>query len=512
MNEWDELVQQGILGLDRHPLSLTIPAEISALGDQLTAVEPEVRFLQLATLLAQYRAAAVRPTAPATATAIPPCPSEHATTPPTGAVNLLHQLLADDDQQLVLEWLQHAARHTMYAPHATLPQLLKVAAKQSAVAEALVPCLGERGRWLMQLNPAWRIAAAEVLAAEDWQTGSSAARLHYLQRLRQQSPVSARLLLENSWPQETAKERAAFLGALRSALSAEDEPFLEQQLGDRSATVRSEAARLLAGLQKSRLQQELLAQLTLYLTLERKWLRRALTVKLPAEYNPAWTQWGFREQSPLDARIGQKAGWLVQLVALLPPSTLVAHLGVDAVEFLTLVQASDFAEVLNIALLEGAEVHQDHPFFLAELNHLQRLVALDQAPQNEWLDRFVRCVPLLPTTLREEVLLRYLTQLRERAFADWNVLGALLRSVGPLSPALTEQLLTVQLPALLQRIPQDYSLSRVLADAAYRFAPAAYPRAVKLFVRPLKERTEPMERFLHIYQLRYQMEKEFIHE
>ena len=361
----------------------------------------------------------------------------------------------------------------------------------------------------MRLNPTWSIAAAEIVDETDWRVGSGEARQHFLATYRQATPENARVLLEAAWAQESAKDRALFVGALRHNLSIADEPFLEYCLADRSQAVRSEVARLLAGLIGSRLQQRLLTELTEYLALERKWLRRIVRVKLPAHYKASWAPLGVRDDSPLGVRIGQKAGWLVQLIALLPPSALVAHLGTDAVDFLDLVRASDFAEALSTALIEGAELHQDHAFLLAELHHLQRLLALEQVPRTEWLDRFTRYAPLLPPPTREQVLQRYLTGSQSAAFPDWTLLGAIIRSFAQLSPSITTQLLEIHLPALLQRRTRDYGIGRVLLDTAYSLAPAGYPAAVKLFVRPHEERPDYIDHFLRIYQVRHQMEKEF---
>ena len=509
MSAWEQVVQQGILGTNRQPLPLPAHASLALLSAQPPVVDQETRFLQATALLTQYRTAGSQPIAlPATADALR-CPAETGRPAPANATATLRQLVADSDQKLLIEWLRHAAQQTIVAAPELLPALLELATKQRPVAEALAPCLGERGRWLMHLNPAWPIAAAEIVDENDWRVGASEARLRFLQHYRQQEPKAARTLLESTWTQEAAKERTAFLGALRSGLGLADEPFLEQCLADRSLAVRTEAARLLAGLVGGRRQQALLAQLTNYISVERGWLRRSLQVKLPARYETAWADLGIREESPLGVRIGQKAGWLVQLLALLPPTVLVAHLGVDAVEFLEFVRTSDFAEALTMALLEGAELHQDHAFLLAELNHLQRLLTLEQVKASEWQDRFVRYAPLLPTSVRDQLLLRYLTALPGNAFADWTTMAVVMRTFEQLSHNVTNNLLTVQWPALLQRTTQDYGIGRVLLDAAYLLAPAGYPTAVKLFTRPFAERPDYIDHFLRIYGLRHQMEKEF---
>lgn len=507
MNAWTDLVQQGILGTHRQALQLPALDGVADLWSQVATGDQETQFLQAAALLAQYRAAGSQPLP------LPPdaphCPPESGRLAPAAPATLLRQFVADGDLKLLTEWLRSAAPLGMVAPYDLLPALLELAAKQRPLAEALAPCLGERGRWLMRLNPAWPIAAAEIVEETDWQVGSSEARQQFLQRYRQRAPDAARALLESTWAQETAKERTVFLSVLRSGLSRADEPFLEQCMRDRSQTVRTEAARLLAGLAGSQHQQRLLTELTAYVNVERKWLRRTLQVKLPTRYDPAWAQWGVREESPLGVRVGQKAGWLVQLLALLPPSTLVAHLGMDAVELLEFVRASDFAEALSMALLEGAELHQDHAFLLAELHHLQRLLTLEQTSPTEWQERFVRYAPLLPPSVRDQVLQRYLTTQAATAFTDWTSLASVIRTFEQLSPPVTTNLLTVQWPALLQRTTHDYGIGRVLLDAAYLLAPTGYPTAVKLFTRPFAERPDYIDQFLRIYQVRQQMEKAF---
>lgn len=516
MKAWDHIVQQGILGTGRQPLQLPPHESLTTLGSQAATIDRERQFLQAAALLTQYRTAGARPVSLPTLADAPCCPPESACPASVGAITLLRQFIGDGgDQKLLIEWLHHAARQALTAPPDLLPALLELAAKQRPVAEALAPCLGERGRWLMGLNPAWPIAAAQTLDENEWRspTGSppvsGEARQRFLQHYRQQTPDDARALLASTWVQENARDRAAFLSVLRVGLSSADEAFLEQCLTDRSQSVRIEAARLLAGLPGSQRQRALLTQLSTHIFLERKWLRRTLQVKLPVSFDSGWESLGVRAESPLGVRVGQKAGWLVQLVALLPPSTLVANLGIDAVEFLEFVRASDFAEALTMALLEGAEAHQDHAFLLAELNHVQRLLTLGQAKASEWQDRFVRYAPLLPPPVRDQVFQRYLTALPAGAFADWTTFATVMRVFEQLSLPITTTLLTVEWPALLQRATQDYGIGRVLLDAAYLLAPAGYPTAVKLFTRPFAERPDYVDHFLRIYQLRHQMEKEF---
>ena len=71
-------------------------------------------------------------------------------------------------------------------------------------------------------------------------------------------------------------------------------------------------------------------------------------------------------------------------------------------------------------------------------------------------------------------------------------------------------MLTVQLPTLLQRNTRDYGIGRILLDLAYQLDPAGYGQATVLFQRGVgAERPDYVDRFLYIYGLRHQMQKEF---
>ncbi len=522
MSSWQLLVQQGILGTARQPTTPELPVGLDALwvtsAEQSTVghrapLDAAQRFLQAAAILTHYEAAGKLPTALEARPGLHEIAAARPETQPSvGAkpAQLLQQLVRDFDSKLMVEWLAHAAKAGAYLPHEMLAFLLGRATKERMLATALVPCLGERGRWLMALNPRWQIDVGEALDETHWHEGSIQARITYLQNLREQAPALARAALAAVWSQEATPDRAALLATLRTKLSADDLPFLDEAHSDRSLNVRIQAGRLLATVPQAALHRELMAQLSGYLKLERQWLKRQLVVTLPAYFREEWRAYGVREQSPLGVRIGQKAGWLVQLIALVPPSALVTALGVDAVELLDLIRASDHAEALSSALLEGAEQHQDYTFLLAELHHLLRLIALSQAPQSEFIDRFGRYAPVLPQPERLSLVQRYLDLAESRAFGDWATLQAVLRHCGALPPLVTTQLLTKQMPTLLQRNTRDYGIGRILLDLAYQLAPADYPQAAILFQRRHgEERPEYIDRFLQIYHFRYQMIQAF---
>jgi len=530
MTHWQQLVQQGILGTIRQPTLPALPRELAASiastgsteNDPASEEEPsgtfdlELRFLQRVALLTQYEATGLLPHSLDDAMGFGETTEAAAET--TAAVSehaaaLLRQLLVDFDLKLMVEWVEAAARHGHHLPHDALPALLEHATKHPSLAAAMAPCLGERGRWLVGLNPAWRNRLQEKAETEQWQLGSPEARVTYLETLRHHAPDEAREALRAVWSQEAAAERTAFLATLRTNLTAADLPFLEEALGDRSINVRITASRLLAKLPSSPLHKTLSAEVIEHLSIERQWLKRQLNVALPKYFRDHWHEWGIREQSPLGVRIGQKMGWLVQLLVLLPPSVLIDRLDVDAVDLLALIRATDHAEALLTALLESAEQHQDFTFLLAEVRDLLRLLKLSQAQQGEFVERFTRYAPILPPANRLKLLEEYLTIARQQAFGDWTTLQTVVRHCEALSPAITSQLLSQQLPALLARNTRDYGIGRILLDLAYKLDPSSFSQAVALFQRqPGEERLDYMERFLQVYDIRRQIAASFVHE
>jgi len=514
MSTWQQFVQQGILGTARQPTPPLLPSgAVVSESQEHAAQDDEQRFLHAAAIFAQYEAAGMLPSALESQPGLHELVASPPETQPaveSAAAQLLQQIMADFDRNLLVEWLQHAAQQEAHLPHDTLPFLLEQATKEQALAAALVPCLGERGRWLLALNPAWQIDAAEALDEAHWQDGRIEARVGYLQSLRQEEPALARSLLATVWRDEPVANRAALLATLRTNLSAADLPFLEDARSDRGSTVRLQACRLLVTMPETTVHQALMAHLTSALRVERRWLKRQFVVTVPGAFREEWREFGVRDDSALGVRLGPKMGWLVQLIALVPPSTLVTALGVDAVELLDLIRVSNHAEALISALLEGAEQHQDYAFLLAELEHLLRLLALSQVAQGEFVDRFGRYASILPHAERSLLLQRYLELTERQAFNDWAMLQTILRHCGALSPAITGHLLTKQLPALLQRHTRDYGIGRILLEVAYQLAPTAYPQAEILFQRRQgEERPDYIDRFLQIYHFRHQMAQAF---
>ncbi len=213
------------------------------------------------------------------------CPKESQSPMSERAAALLKRILAGEFTAVLPEFLRLGAERGVIAPPETLPALLGLGKKELRPLGLAV--IGERGRWLAGINPAWGYALPPVEEAA-WETGLLEERMALLERLRPQSPGRARELIESTWEQDSPEARAAFVAALAVGLSIADEPFLESCLDDKRKEVREAAFGLLTQLPESRLVGRSIARLEPLLKLKTKLLGGdTLEVTLPDKLDAA---------------------------------------------------------------------------------------------------------------------------------------------------------------------------------------------------------------------------------
>ncbi|CAA9245064.1 MAG: FIG01121071: hypothetical protein [uncultured Acidimicrobiales bacterium] len=316
---WDELVAGALVGTARRPPAIPAAEPGSALGDVLAAIDPtdaEGAVLTAGAVLGLYRQAGVRlpadngPPPPASPPEVRPHCSE-------AAAYRLDVMLAGRFRPVLEEWLGLVAGSGRLVPPDRLPGLLQTASTSPALRPGAAEVMGERGRWLANLNPVWAWAAggAEADDAGTWATGSAAARRLLLGRIRATDPGVARELLVSTWATETPEDRAAFLAVLATGLSMDDEPFLEAALDDRRKEVRLAAAGLLWRLPESRLAGRMAERARPLVRISR---RRVESI-LPDSVDEATVRDGVVVKPP--AGTGERAWWFHQLVAATPLKT-----------------------------------------------------------------------------------------------------------------------------------------------------------------------------------------------
>lgn len=300
-----------------------------------------------------------------------PAPDEHQQVCSEPIARLVGDMLQERHAQVLPEALRLLAVANLRLPPTLLPVALGLRAHE--LRPALLPVLGERGRWLSRFNPEWGWASEEGIEAGTglppnaemvWQEGTPAQRLGILGRMRTEQPALVRAWLEAAWREEKAEFRSDALLRLDRGLSRDDEPFLEKALDDRAQTVRTQAASLLAAIPESALVDRMRARVDPLLRYTpaapagrlRGLLRTVmatpdaagtLSVTLPETFDKSWQRDGIVEKPP--GRVGQRSWWLSQMLALVPPAHWEQRLGASPAVLITAASADD----AGLAVLEG---------------------------------------------------------------------------------------------------------------------------------------------------------------
>ncbi len=245
------------------------------------------------------------------------CGAESQPQMPEKAAGLLKRLVAGEFDGLLPEFLQLTAERGYIAPPETLPALLGLG--KNDLRKLVIQVIGERGRWLAAHNPAWAYALGRA-PLDAWENGLRAERIAALEQTRAAEPGKAREWVQASWAQDAPEDRAAFLATFSVCLSMDDEPFLETCLDDKRKEVRDSARGLLLRLEKSRFVGRVWARVTPLIRLKSKFLGGdTLEASLPETLDSAAKRDGLGGPL-LRKKLGEKANWLAQMLALVPPA------------------------------------------------------------------------------------------------------------------------------------------------------------------------------------------------
>ncbi|MFK4101445.1 DUF5691 domain-containing protein [Streptomyces sp. NPDC019531] len=337
---WEELVTSALLGTARR----TPPGLASG-------PEAPVALLDAAAVATVRRRAGLRP---ARAAERPRPAAEDARPPlPAAAARRLSMLLADrpgsgtggrrgtapDLMELLPQWLSTANASGYAPPPHLLPALLDAARGRTDLRPAALAFAGPRATWLARLNPDWRFAlratpggGTALPPPEDtagvqrlWEEGLFAERVALLAAIRARDAGAARELLATTWATERAEDRLMFLDSLRTRLGADDEPFLEQALADRSRNVRATAAELLSALPDSALAARMAVRAGACVAVDHTQDTATIVVEAPHECDPGMERDGVVPKPPSGR--GERSWWFGQLVEAAPLGVWPGRLG-----------------------------------------------------------------------------------------------------------------------------------------------------------------------------------------
>ncbi len=323
MSTWTEHVTAALLGTQRRQVPV-IP-EAPERGD-----DPAGRLLDQAAVLTVRRRAGLLP---GTAEPVAPAPAETAPVVPAPAGRWLRRILAGEHARVLPEWLEAAGNAGFRVPPQDLPELLHKGRADRSLRPHIARVTGRRGVWLAMQNLDWAyLVAVSDGDTDDWETGTRGQRLARLAWLRAHAPDEAITALGTTWAKESAPDRALFIETFENGLSAADEEFLEAALDDRGQDVRRIAAGLLARLPETAYARRMTERARACLRAE----GGRILVGPPADHDEAM----LRDGIPFHAaeRIGNRAGWLREVLGRTPLSTWPELFGASPEEITALVE------------------------------------------------------------------------------------------------------------------------------------------------------------------------------
>lgn len=461
MNPLHELATQTLLGTERRPPVLN--PLIGGIGELLEAANApdtalETQVLRRAGILAACADAGY---VPAAASEAPPpvCATESqpSITDPQWLAALI-EIFQDGPDLLQQEALRQLAAYGAVLPPRVLPVALSVAAKTPALQSVLQPVLGQRGRWLAQLNPDWSYALASDAAEPDpslWEHGTLELRKTFLQHLRRRDPAAARTLLESALSQADARERLTLLEQMGIGLDASDEDFLEQRLADRSKEVRNLTASLLARLPDSRYVTRMIGRLAPCLNQERKLLRQRWVIEPPNAFGADWKADAIEETRAKSESLGERAWWLYQIARAVPLAWWTTRLELSPADLIGWAKKTDWSEALFRAW-NDALLREGHPAWVAAFLEESKLPGLTLEP--------LTLIDLLPPAERETHWLRLLKKPARRVGLS-ELIHRIARCATPCSTDFSREVMRyIRATVASDAGKWDYPLRQILPD------------------------------------------------
>jgi len=359
-------VQHALLGTERSAAVsyATGSTDLVTVLERVGSTDAERALLASAAIVSAYESAGRLPSTEASSSNdVAPADSEDQPVAPAGVAHFLATMLGGVNSQVLREWLSIAATRGWRVPAPLLPALLDVG-RANYLQGIIRPVLGARGRWLATQNSDWHWASTPAVVDEAtvraaWDTGTPEDRALLLASVRDRDPALGRRLLESTWETEAASQRALLLATMHRNISAEDEPFLERVLDDRRQEVRRLAASLLCRLPES----ALVSRMTTRARAALRWKPRQLVkgaeilVEPPTELDAAALRDGIDKKPPTG--MGERAWWLSQIVAAVPPQAWVNEWNVDPETIISAALRSDWAQALTEGWAAGTVLHRD---------------------------------------------------------------------------------------------------------------------------------------------------------
>jgi hypothetical protein len=499
MSIWTDIVTTAVVGTERQALAASaVDAALQAPLAQLDSTDREGALLNAAALTALHERAGRLPvkhseTLPEAAPdeTLPRCNARVAAR--------LKLLLRGEHSELLPEFLNTLASTGQRVPEEVLPTLLETGKAKEALANLLAPVVGTHGVWLGQQNAEWAYVCGEAQSATVWQVGTLAQRRALLKRLRQTQPQEAIALLQQTWEQDSPKERAEFIELLGNGLSDTDEPFLEKALDGQWTVLRKAAVGLLAKLPDSAFVKRMCERAQPLLRFKKGQLGKlTIEIALPTARDETMARDGI-VKAPVPPQSNERAWWLQQMLSSVPPAFWEQQSGWSIEQLVQAVKRHEYRELLLDSWHEAAR-RTNSADWLEQLWNTFK--------DRHWNRKLFAALPFD----RQE---RLLTQIFAEG-QNWESPAALEEYLSVTSPQWSESFSLVLLETCCSNLsscvlPDDWTVRRLLTTIGCRLHPSTLARALKKLgeaAAVAKVESKELDGWLSLLQFRYDMLQE----
>lgn len=441
---WREVLASASVGVERKPI--VVPGGESPLFEaarRLDGREPADRLFAIAALASAYSRGGRVPEHDASP-ALAPCEPDDQPECDQAPSLRLQMMLADSRSDFLPEWFRLLASKGKRVAAGDLVGVLDHGTRHVELRPAIIEAVGRRGRWLASLRKEWNYVGGEAVDSDPtavWETGKKSERLVALRTLRASDPDRARELLGSTFASESAEDRATYLQTFEKGLSPTDEAFLETVLDDRSKPVRRAAAELLSRLPGSALCRRMTDRAEPLITIGTGKGSgpggRNLEVNAPCDCPADWVRDGVEPKLTAEAKaeeLGERAWWLSQVLAAVPPGHWVAELGWSPRLLIETASRTEWAKAL-LAGWTTATLRQ------GDADWSEALLARRWNAKGRTVDRAPELFGLLPSARREALVLEELRRDPQLFRHDALAIEYIPRLEGPLSLELARAIL-----------------------------------------------------------------------
>lgn len=378
MEAWNHIISTAMLGTDKRlPELQQLPASVAEAA-ALVNGDKEEQFLQTAALVFNFRQCGMIPLQKEIIN-FPVAEEEDKEYCSAFSMQLLRDILEVQSKSLLKFWVEKCDAKQQIVMPDILPQLMQAGVRN---------CCGKRGEWLAQFNNDWKFSET-ANNDELWETGTLEQRVAILKA----SPSVTKL--QAVWPQEDANTRTKLLEAFSGNVTAEDVPFFETLLTDKSKKVRDVATGLLKQHSSSSIVQQYQQILSKAVSIKKSFLKgSSLQIELPGIDENIFKTGIEKLSSSKD--VSDDEYIVMQLAEFVPPHFWEVHLNSSPENIIQIFQKHKTGTLLLYSLVKAIATFKDERWAIAFMQHSDVF--------------YIDIIPFLPRKQQDHYSIKFMQQ------------------------------------------------------------------------------------------------------